>query len=155
MVFQRVRLILTNTFLILLNSATTWWLSSQVYKPRPLFFFFFFFWEPGIETVRGGCSVLGTQLGQGASLPLIFLLGWVAQDFLLLRGHVGHEIYPPVVVALFVSIPENELCKLIIESNARLSIKSQETAWFSVLQRISFSGPADSCSQPSWCHCNW
>lgn len=58
----------------------------------------------------------------------------MAQDFLLLGGHVGYEIYPPAAVAAFVSVPENELCKLVIESNARLSIKSQETTWFSVLQ---------------------
>lgn len=38
--------------------------------------------------------------------------------FLLLGGHVGHEIYHPFTIAVFIVIPGNELYKVIIESNA-------------------------------------
>jgi hypothetical protein len=59
-----------------------------------------------------------------ASLLLsVSLLGWVVQGFLLLGGHIGHEVHHPVAVAIFTVIPGNELYKVIIESNASPSIK--------------------------------
>ena len=51
------------------------------------------------------------------------LLGWVVQGFLLLGGHVGHEVHHPVAVAVFIVIPGNELDKVVIESNASHGIK--------------------------------
>ena len=51
------------------------------------------------------------------------LLGWVVQGFLLLGGHVGHEVYHPVAVAVFIVIPGNELDKVVIESSASPGIK--------------------------------
>jgi hypothetical protein len=51
------------------------------------------------------------------------LLGWVVHCFLLLGGHVGHEVHHPVAVAVFIVIPGNELHKVVIESNASPSIK--------------------------------
>jgi len=49
----------------------------------------------------------------------------VVQGFLLLGGHVGHEVYHPVAVAIFIVIPGNELYKVVIESNASPSIKGR------------------------------
>jgi hypothetical protein len=43
----------------------------------------------------------------------------VVQGFLLLGGHVGHEVHHPVAVA----IPGNELDKVVIESNTSPGIK--------------------------------
>jgi hypothetical protein len=45
------------------------------------------------------------------------------QGFLLLGGHGGHEVHHPVMVAVFIVIPGNELHKVVIESNASPSIK--------------------------------
>jgi hypothetical protein len=63
-----------------------------------------------VEIVREMLSVEG-QVGTGilqqlrASLLLsVSLLGWVAQGFLLLGGHVSHEVYHPVAVAVFIII---------------------------------------------------
>ena len=53
----------------------------------------------------------------------VSLLGWVVQGFLLLGGRVGHEVHHPVAIALFIVIPENELHKVVMESNANPSIK--------------------------------
>jgi hypothetical protein len=47
----------------------------------------------------------------------------VVQGFLLLGGHVGHEVHHPVAVAVFIVIPGNELVKVVIESNVSPSIK--------------------------------
>jgi hypothetical protein len=68
-----------------------------------------------METVRemlsvGGRVGIGTPQQPRASLLLsVSLLGWVVQGFLLLGGHVGHEIYHPVAVAVFIVMPGNEL----------------------------------------------
>jgi hypothetical protein len=86
-------------------------------------------WESGVEIVRemlsvGGRVGIGTPQQLRASLLLsVFLLGWVVQGFLLLGGHVGNEVHHPVVVAIFIVIPGNELYKVVIESNASPSIK--------------------------------
>jgi hypothetical protein len=47
--------------------------------------------------------------------------GGVVQGFLLLEGHVGHEVHDPVVV--FIIRPGNELYNVIIESNGSPGIK--------------------------------
>jgi hypothetical protein len=65
----------------------------------------------------------------------------VVQGFLLLGGHVGHEVYHPVAVAVFIVIPGNELDKVVIESNASpgieggrvgVAVEVEETTWSSV-----------------------
>jgi hypothetical protein len=72
----------------------------------------------------GGQVGIGTSQQPRASLFLsVSLLGWVFQGFLLLGGHVGHDVHHPVAVAIFIVIPGNELHKVVIESNASLSIK--------------------------------
>lgn len=53
----------------------------------------------------------------------VSLLGWVAQGFLLLRDHVGHEVYHSVAIAVFIVIIGNKLYNIVIESNSRPSIK--------------------------------
>jgi hypothetical protein len=74
----------------------------------------------------GGRVGAGTPQQLRASLLLsVSLLGWVAQRFLLLGGHVGHEVHHPVAVAIFIIIPGNELYKVVIESNASSSIKGE------------------------------
>lgn len=72
-----------------------------------------------------GYSV-GTETSQKlrASLPLIFLLGRMTQGFLLLGGHVGHEIYHCVAVVMSDGITENELYNFVIKNNHRPSITS-------------------------------
>jgi hypothetical protein len=47
----------------------------------------------------------------------------VVQRFLLLGGHVGHEVHHPVAVAVFIVIPGYELYKVVIERNANPSLK--------------------------------
>ena len=82
-----------------------------------------------VEIVRemlsvGGQVGIGTPQQPRASLLLsVSLLGWVVQGFLLLGGHVGHEVHHPVALAVFIVIPGNELDKVVIESNASPSIK--------------------------------
>ena len=67
---------------------------------------------------------IGTPQQQRASLLLsVSLLGWVVQGFLLLGGHIGHEVHHPVGITVFIIIPGNELDKVDIESNASPSIK--------------------------------
>lgn len=51
---------------------------------------------------------------------------------LLLEGHVGHEAYLPIAVAIFVVIPRNELNKVVIWGNARPTSKVEE--WLSLLK---------------------
>ena len=100
-----------------------------------------------MEIVREMLSVggrVGTGTLQQPRVSLLFsvsLLGWVFQGFLLLGGHVGHEVHHPVAVAIFIVIPGNKLDKFVIESNAspgieggewELLLKSQETTWSSV-----------------------
>lgn len=52
-------------------------------------------------------SVWGPKLGRdspaakGLSLPLMLLLGWVVQSFLLLGGHEDHLVHHPDAVANF------------------------------------------------------
>jgi hypothetical protein len=53
----------------------------------------------------------------------VSLLGWVVQGFLLLGGHVGHEVHHPVAVTVLIVIPGNERHKVVIESNASPGIK--------------------------------
>ena len=72
----------------------------------------------------GGRVGIGTPQQLRASLLLsVSLLGWVVQGFLLLGGHVGHEVHHPVAVAIFIVIPGNELDKVVIESNASPGIE--------------------------------
>jgi hypothetical protein len=62
---------------------------------------------------------IGTLQQPRASLLLsVFLLEWVVQGFLLLGGHVYHEVHHPVAVTIFIVIPGNELYKVVIASNA-------------------------------------
>jgi hypothetical protein len=50
-----------------------------------------------------------------ASLLLsVSLLGWVVQGFLLLGGHVGHEVHHPVAVAVFIVITGSDLDKVLL-----------------------------------------
>jgi hypothetical protein len=77
-----------------------------------------------MEIVRKMLS-LGGQVGAGtpqqrrASLLLsVSFLACAVQGFLFLGGHVG-----PVAIAIFIVISGNELYKVVIESNARPSIK--------------------------------
>ena len=72
-----------------------------------------------METVREMLSV-GGQVGTGtpqqprASLLLsVSLLGWAVQGFLLLGGHVGHEVHHPVAVAVFIVIPRMDWNNLV------------------------------------------
>ena len=78
-----------------------------------------------MEIVREMLSV-GGRVGIGPLSCSVSLLGWVVQGFLLLGGHVGHEVHHPVAVAVFIVIPGNELDKVVIESNASPSIKEWE-----------------------------
>jgi hypothetical protein len=74
----------------------------------------------------GGRVGIGTRQQPRATLLLsVSLLGWVVQGFLLLGGHVGHDVHNPVAVAIFIVISGNELYKIVIESNASPSIKSR------------------------------
>lgn len=54
---------------------------------------------------------------EGLSLALVSFLGWVVQDFLLLGGHVDHEVHSPAV-AIFLVMPGNDLSRDVSESNA-------------------------------------
>jgi hypothetical protein len=56
-------------------------------------------------------------------LLLVSLLGWVAQVFLLLKGHVGQEVHHPLDVAIFIVIPRNDLHKVYFENCASPNIK--------------------------------
>jgi hypothetical protein len=100
-----------------------------------------------METVRemlsvGGRVRTGTPQQLKASLFLsVSLLGWVVQGFLLLLGNVGHEVYHPVAVAIFIVIPEMSFTKLSLRAMSDLTskmeewellLKSQETTWSSV-----------------------
>jgi hypothetical protein len=78
-----------------------------------------------MEIVREMLRVgLGTPQQPRASLLLsVSLLGWVVQGFLLLEGHVGHEVHHPVAVAIFIFLPGNDLYKVVIESNASPNTK--------------------------------
>jgi hypothetical protein len=82
-----------------------------------------------MEIVREMLSVgdrvgIGTPQQLRASLLLsVSLLRWMVQGFLLLVGHVGHEVHHPVAVAIFIVISGNELDKVVIESNASPNIK--------------------------------
>jgi hypothetical protein len=82
-----------------------------------------------VEIVRemlsvGGRVGIGTPQQPRASLLLsVSLLGWVVQGFLLLGGHVCHEVHHPVATAIFIVIPANELGKVVIESNASPDIE--------------------------------
>ena len=78
----------------------------------------------GVEIVREMLSV-GGRVGIGPLSCSVSLLGWVVQGFLLLGGHVGHVVYYPAAVAVFIAIPENELPKAVIESNVSPSIKGR------------------------------
>lgn len=156
MAFQRVRLIFTNTLVILLNSTTTCWLSVQVFKPRPLFFF----WGSGIQAVRRDARHWGLiwdrDFSEAEGLSSSHILAGVSGPGLLTPWRPCGAWYLFPCCCSYICIHTRKWAsKLVIESNARLSIKSQETAWFSELQRISFSGSANSCSQPLWCHCTW
>jgi hypothetical protein len=72
----------------------------------------------------GGRVGIGIPQQPKASLLLsVSLLGWVVQGFLLLGGHVGHEVHHPVTLAIFLVIPGSELYKVVIENNASPSIK--------------------------------
>src|SRR5512143_1851015 len=75
-----------------------------------------------MEIVREMLSV-GGRVGIGPLSCSVSLLGWVVQGFLLLGGHVGHEVHHPVAVAVFIVIPGNELDKVVIESNASPGIE--------------------------------
>lgn len=62
---------------------------------------------------------------EGFFLLLTFLLGQVAQSFLLLGGPVGHEDHDPVAVAISIIIPGNELYRVVIENNSSAIIKGR------------------------------
>ena len=80
------------------------------------------------EMLNVGSQVgIGTPQHPRASLLLsVFLLVWVVQAFLLLGGHVGHEVHHPVSVTILIVIPGNELDKVVIESSASPGIKGGE-----------------------------
>jgi hypothetical protein len=46
----------------------------------------------------------------------------LVHTFLPLEGHVAHRAYHPVAVTVFIVTPWNELYRIVIESNASLSI---------------------------------
>jgi hypothetical protein len=71
-----------------------------------------------MPSVGGRIGIWTPQQSRASLLLSVSLLGWVAQGFLLLGGHVGHEVHYPVAVAIFVVIPRNELDKVVIESIA-------------------------------------
>src|SRR5512142_781757 len=75
-----------------------------------------------MEIVREMLSV-GGRVGIGPLSCSVSLLGLVVQGFLLLGGHVGHEVHHPVAVAVFIVVPGNELDKVVIESNASPGIE--------------------------------
>ena len=68
--------------------------------------------------------MIGTPQQPRASFLLsVSLLGWVVKGFLLIGGHVGHEVHEPIAVVAFIVVPGNELYKTVIESYASPSIK--------------------------------
>jgi len=70
-----------------------------------------------METVREMLSI-GTRTPQQPRTSLLLsvsLFGWVVQGFLLLGGHVGHEVHRPVAVAVFIVTPGNELYEVVVE----------------------------------------
>ena len=71
-------------------------------------------------SVRGRVGIGTPQQPRASLLLSVSLLGWVVQGFLLLGGH---EVHHPVAVAVFIVTTENELYKVVIESNASPSIK--------------------------------
>jgi hypothetical protein len=73
------------------------------------------------EMLRIG--IVTPQQPRASLLLSVSLLGWVVQGFLLLGGHVGHEVHHPVAVAIFIVISGNEHYNVVIESNASPSIK--------------------------------
>jgi len=84
-----------------------------------------------MEIMREMLSV-GGQVGMGTPQQLrasllfsLSLLGWVVQGFLLLGGHIGHEVHHSVAVAVFIVISGNELYKVVTESNPSPSIKGR------------------------------
>ena len=74
-------------------------------------------------SVGGHFGTENPQQPRASLLLSVSLLGWVVQGFLLLGGHVGHEVHHPVAVAVFIVIPGNELDKVVIESNASPGIE--------------------------------
>jgi hypothetical protein len=84
--------------------------------PRPLLLL----WGSGMEIVRemlggGGPSWDRDSAATRASLLFsVSLLESVVQGFLLLGGHLGHEVQHPVAVSVFIVIPGNELYKVLI-----------------------------------------
>lgn len=83
-----------------------------------------FFWGSEMKTVRGDahCQRLNQK---GLFLAFVFLLGWVAQGFLLPGGHVGHEVHHPVALTIIIVMPGSELYEVVTESNASPSIKGE------------------------------
>jgi hypothetical protein len=51
---------------------------------------------------KGLSSKWDSSVVEGFSLARVSFLGWVIQGFLVLGDHVGHEVYHPVVIALFI-----------------------------------------------------
>ena len=72
---------------------------------------------------------LVTELEAGAPQQLrAFLLLWVLSGaggpgLLLLGSHGDHEVYYTVAIPDFIVIPGNEFDKVVVEDNARPSIK--------------------------------
>jgi hypothetical protein len=77
-----------------------------------------------VGQVRTGTPDRDSSATKGLSLALSVLPG--VQGFLLLGGHVGHEVHHPVAVAIFIVIPGNELYKVVIENNANPGIPKVE-----------------------------
>ena len=73
-----------------------------------------------ILSVGGQVRIRTPQQLRDSLLLSVSLLEWVFQGFLLLGGH---EVHHPVAVAVFIVTTENELYKVVIESNANPSIK--------------------------------
>ena len=65
----------------------------------------------------------GPFSSQGPLPSSLFLLGWVVQGLEFLGNYVVFEVCYPVAVAVFITMPENELYKIVIERNTSPSIK--------------------------------
>lgn len=83
-----------------------------------------FFWDNWSGNCEGRYLGLVVDRDSSAathlSLPLVFLLGCVVQDFLLLRDH---EIHHPGAVVIVTVISESEFTELSLRANASASIK--------------------------------
>ena len=78
----------------------------------------------------------------------------MVEGFLLFGCHIGHDVYHPVDVTIFIVISGNKPYKDVLERNARHSIKSGNDNYYLSYRRqpdsqcnpgCKFNGPTDAC----------